>query len=182
MAEDLQQLMKWYFVHTYSGHEHKAKAGLEENIRLCGLQQFFGEILIPTESVVETVKDKKRTTTRKFYPSYMLVQMVLNEHTWHCVKDTAKITGFVGDAHNPPPVPEREIMALKRQIEEGYVKPKPKIIFEEGEAVRVKDGPFSNFSGTVEEVKADKGRVIVSVSIFGRSTPIELDFSQVEKE
>ena len=180
--DELRQQMKWYIVHTYSGHEHKAKAGLEENIRMRGLEQFFGEILIPTESVVETVKDKKRTTSRKFYPSYMLVQMVLNDHTWHCVKDTAKITGFVGNTTRPPAVPEREIDALKKQIEDGYVKPKPKIVFDEGEAVRVKEGPFANFAGVVEEVKADKGRVVVSVSIFGRSTPIELDFSQVEKE
>ncbi len=181
-GEDLKQNMKWYIVHTYSGHEHKAKASLEENVRLRGLERFFDEVLIPVETVVETVKDKKRTTSRKFYPSYMLVNMVLNEHTWHCVKDTAKITGFVGNSTKPPAVPEREIEALKQQIEEGYVKPKPKVIFDEGESVRVKDGPFANFSGTVEEVKPDKGRVIVSVSIFGRATPIELDFSQVEKE
>ncbi|RJO67543.1 MAG: transcription termination/antitermination protein NusG [Myxococcales bacterium] len=174
--------MKWYFVHTYSGYEQKAKLSLEETIRNRGLQQYFGEILIPTESVVETVKNQKRTSARKFFPSYMLVEMQLTEETWHCIKDTPKITGFVGNSTNPPPVPEHEISRLKRQIEDGVAKPKPKVSFEEGETVRVMNGPFSNFTGTVEEVKADKGRVVVSVSIFGRSTPIELDFSQVEKE
>jgi len=174
--------MKWYFVHTYSGYENKAKAALEENVRNRGLQELFGEILIPTESVVETVKNQKRTTVRKFFPSYILVQMVLNEQTWHCVKDTARITGFVGSTTNPPPVPQREIDRLKNQIQEGVAKPKPKVVFEEGENVRVMSGPFTNFTGVVEEVKPEKGRVVVSVSIFGRSTPIELDFSQVEKE
>ncbi len=173
---------KWYFVHTYSGYENKAKLSLQENIKNSKLEHLFGEILIPTESVVETVKNQKRTTVRKFFPSYILVEMVLNEHSWHCVKDTPKVTGFVGNSTNPPPVPEYEIRRLKKQIEEGVAKPKPKIIFEEGEAVRVMDGPFSNFTGTVEEVKPEKGRVVVTVSIFGRSTPIELDYSQVEKE
>lgn len=182
MSERNDAKMKWYFVHTYSGYENKAKRSLEENIRQAGLEDQFGEILIPTESVVETVKNQKRTTVRKFFPSYILVQMILNDHTWHCVKDTAKITGFVGNATNPPPVPEREIMRLKQQIEDGVAKPKPKVMFEEGESVRVMAGPFANFTGVVEEVNADKGRVVVSVAIFGRATPIELDFSQVEKE
>ena len=173
---------RWYFVHTYSGYENKAKLALQENVRNMGLDEYFGEVLIPTESVVETVKNQKRTTTRKFFPSYILVEMMLNDRTWHCVKDTPKITGFVGDARNPAPVPEREILRLKSQIEEGVAKPKPKISFAENETVRVMAGPFANFTGTVEEVKPEKGRVVVSVSIFGRATPIELDFSQVEKE
>ncbi len=173
---------KWYFVHTYSGYENKARLSLLENIKQSGLEDFFGEVLIPTETVVETVKNAKRTTTRKFFPSYMLVEMELNERTWHCIKDTPKITGFVGNTTNPPPVPDAEIRRLKMQIEEGVVKPKPKVMFEEGESVRVMNGPFSNFTGVVEEVKPEKGRVVVSVSIFGRATPIELDFSQVEKE
>ncbi len=179
---DTEIKMKWYFVHTYSGYENKAKASLEENIRNTGLEEYFGEILIPTETVVETVKNQKRTAVRKFFPSYMLVEMMLTETTWHCIKDTPKITGFVGNSTNPPPVPEAEIMRLKKQIEDGVSKPKPKVMFDEGESVRVMNGPFSNFTGTVEEVKAEKGRVVVSVSIFGRATPIELDFSQVEKE
>lgn len=179
---DSWQEKKWYFVHTYSGYENKARIGLLENIKNNKLEEYFGEILIPTETVVETVKNKKRTTTRKFFPSYMLVEMVLNEETWHCVKDTPKITGFVGNSTSPPPVPDAEINRLKQQIEDGVAKPKPKIVFVEGESVRVMDGPFANFTGVVEEVKPEKGRVIVSVSIFGRATPIELDFSQVEKE
>jgi transcriptional antiterminator NusG len=182
MSENKSDNMKWYFVHTYSGYENKAKRSLEENIKQSGLEDQFGEILIPTESVVETVKNQKRTTVRKFFPSYILVEMHLTERSWHCVKDTAKITGFVGNATNPPPVPEYEIRRLKQQIEDGVAKPKPKIMFDEGENVRVMAGPFTNFTGVVEEVNPDKGRVVVSVSIFGRATPIELDFSQVEKE
>lgn len=181
MSEDTKK-MKWYFVHTYSGYENKAMRSLQENIKNQNLEEYFGEVLIPVETVVENVKNQKRTTSRKFFPSYILVQMVLNDHTWHCVKDTPKVTGFVGNSTNPPPVPEAEIYKLKQQIEEGVAKPKPKFSFEEGESVRVMTGPFANFTGTVEEVKPEKGRVIVSVSIFGRSTPIELDFSQVEKE
>ncbi len=181
-AEELAKKMKWYFVHTYSGYENKAKLSLEQNIINEGLEDYFGEVLVPTESVVETVKSQKRTTKRKFFPSYLLVQMVLNERTWHIIKDTPKITGFVGHSSRPPAVPEAEIMRLKAQIADGVAKPKPKIEFEENETVRVMEGPFANFTGVVEEVKPEKGRVVVSVSIFGRTTPIELDFSQVEKE
>lgn len=179
---DTAKEMKWYIVHTYSGYENKAKVSLQENIRNRNLEDLFGEILIPTENVVETVKNQKRTSSRKFFPSYMLVEMILNEHSWHCVKDTPKITGFVGNSNNPPPMSDHEIERLKMQIEEGVAKPKPKVVFEEGESIRVTSGPFSNFTGIVGEVKPEKGRVVVSVSIFGRSTPIELDFSQVEKE
>lgn len=172
---------KWYVVHTYSGFENKAKKSLEEKIKQYELGDFFGDILIPMENVVEMVKGEKRASKRKFFPGYILVQMELNDRTWHLVKNTPKITGFVGDAHNPPAVSEREIARLTTQLSEGALKPKPKVEFEEGDNVRVVDGPFSNFNGTVEEVNPDKGRVRVLVSIFGRATPVELDFMQVEK-
>ncbi len=174
--------MKWYVVHTYSGYEQKAKKNLQENINKKGLQEFFGEILVPTEQVVETGGQRKRTVNRRFFPGYILVQMVLNEKTWHCVKDTNRITGFVGNATNPPPVPEEEVEFLRAQMAEGVAKPKAVVSYEEGDNVRVTSGPFAGFNGIVEEVKPDKGRVVVSVSIFGRATPIELDFSQIEKE
>lgn len=175
--------MKWYTVHTYSGHENKARLALKDKIRNANLEHLFGEILIPTESVVELVKGQKRTTTRKFYPGYMFVQMDLNDETYHLVKNTPKITGFLGGdkGNKPTPVPENEIAAINTQMTEGAIKPKPKVQFEEGENVRVTDGPFSNFAGTVDEVKAEKQKVRVLVSIFGRSTPVELDFAQVEK-
>jgi transcriptional antiterminator NusG len=175
--------MKWYAVHTYSGHENKAKLSLLERIKTAGLQEQFGEILIPTESVIEMVRGHKRTTNRKFYPGYMFVQMELNDATYHLVKNTPKITGFLGGekGNKPTPVKEQEIAAINTQMTEGAIKPKPKVLFEEGENVRVIDGPFSNFSGIVEEVKAEKQKVRVLVSIFGRATPVELDFAQVEK-
>ena len=175
--------MKWYTVHTYSGHENKARLALQERVKTAGLDPFFGEILIPTESVIEMVRGQKRTTTRKYYPGYMFVQMELNDETYHLVKNTPKITGFLGGdkGNRPTPVPETEIAAISTQMTEGAIKPKPKVQFEEGENVRVIDGPFSNFSGTVEEVKPEKQKVRVLVSIFGRATPVELDFAQVEK-
>jgi transcriptional antiterminator NusG len=172
---------KWYVVHTYSGYEHKAKKSLEERVRQEHLEDHFGEILIPIEQVTEIVKGAKRTSRRKFFPGYMLVHMVLNERTWHTVKNTPKITGFVGGTTNPPAVPEVEVQRLTTQIVEGTLKPKPRIQFEEGDSVRVADGPFANFNGTIEEVKPEKQKVRVLVSIFGRSTPVELDFDQVEK-
>jgi len=173
---------KWYVVHTYSGFEQKARLNLQENIRRRGLQELFGEVLMPTEQVMDGAKKDKKTTTRKFFPSYLLVEMVLNEKTWHCIKDTERITGFVGNMTNPPPVAPHEIERLRAQMADGTSRPKPVITYEEGESVRVSEGPFAGFTGTVEEVKPDKGRVVVSVSIFGRATPIELDFSQLEKE
>src|SRR3954470_604717 len=172
---------KWYVVHTYSGFENKAKKSLEEKIKQNALEEFFGDILIPMENVVEMVKGEKRASKRKFFPGYILVQMELNDRTWHLVKNTPKITGFVGNATKPPAVSEHEIARLTTQLSEGALKPKPKVEFEEGDSVRVVDGPFSNFNGTVEEVNPDKGRVRVLVSIFGRATPVELDFMQVEK-
>jgi len=171
---------KYYVVHTYSGHENKARLSLQERIRQSGLADQFGEILIPSESVVEVVKGQRRTTTRKLFPGYILVEMELNEATYHLVRNTPKITGFLGGT-TPVPVRPEEVMQTKTQMTEGLKAPKPKFSFEEGETVRVIDGPFSNFNGTVEEVKPEKQKVRVLVSIFGRATPVELDFAQVEK-
>ena len=175
------QDLAWYIVHTYSGFEHKAKIALEERIKSLKKQVFFGEVIVPEENVVELVKGQKRTTKRRFFPGYILVKMVLNDETWHIVKDTPKITGFVGDKLKPIPVPDAEVQKMTSRIAEGAVKPRPKISFNDGENVRVVDGPFSNFNGIIEEVNMDKGKVKVLVSIFGRSTPVELDFIQVEK-
>jgi transcriptional antiterminator NusG len=172
--------LKWYVVHTYSGHENRAKLALLERIKNAALDDSFGEVLIPTESVMEVVKGQRRTSTRKFYPGYMFVQMDLNEKTFHLVKNTPKITGFLGGT-SPTPVPEKDITGIHSAMTEGKAKPKPKVVFEQGDTVRVIDGPFSSFSATVEEVKPDKQKVKVLVSIFGRATPVELDFAQVEK-
>lgn len=174
--------LKWYVVHTYSGYENRAKKSLEERIKQFHLEPHFGEVLIPTENVMELGKGgQKKTTKRKFFPGYMLVQMELTDDTWHLVKSTPKITGFVGDATKPPAIPESEVRKLTQQIDEGTLKPKPRVQFEEGENVRVVDGPFANFNGVVDAVNGDKGKVRVLVSIFGRATPVELDFIQVEK-
>jgi transcription termination/antitermination protein NusG len=172
--------LKWYIVHTYSGHENKARLTLLERVRNANLNEFFGDVLVPTESVMELVKGQRRTTTRKFFPGYMFVQMVMEDRTFHLVKNTPKITGFLGGT-KPTPVPEREITGLQTNITEGKQKPRAKITFEVGDNVRVVEGPFANFSASVEEVKQDKQKVKVLVSIFGRATPVELDFTQVEK-
>lgn len=171
----------WYVVHTYSGYEQKAKLALEERIRSLKKEEFFEEILVPSENVVEIRKGQKKTTTRKFFPSYILVKMDLNDDTWHVVKGTPKITGFVGNSTSPPIVSDEEVAKISQKIDEGQMKPKMKIIFEKGESVRVIDGPFNTFNGIVDEVNTDKGRLKVLVSIFGRSTPVELEFTQVEK-
>ncbi len=168
-------------VHTYSGFEHKVKLNLEERIRTLGQEKYFGDIMVPTEQVVELKKGQKKTSSRKFYPGYILVQMALNDETWHTVSNTAKVTGFVGGGGGPSPVPDQEAERIIRQMEEGISKPKPKYSFEEGDEVRVIDGPFTNFQGTVAEVKPDKEKVRVLITIFGRSTPVELDFIQVNK-
>lgn len=173
--------MNWYVVHTYSGYEHKAKLALEERIVAKGYEEDFGEVIVPEENVVELVKGQKRTTKRRFFPGYILVQMRLTNETWHIVKNTSRITGFVGNQVNPVPVPEYEVEKMTNRIAEGEAKPRPKVSFREGEKVRVVDGPFSNFNGVVEDVNMDKGKVKVLVSIFGRATPVELDFIQVEK-
>jgi transcriptional antiterminator NusG len=172
---------EWYVVHTYTGYETKAKQNLEDRIKQLDKEELFGEILVPTESIVELVKGKKKESKRKFFPGYILVNMELNEETWYIVKNTPKITGFVGGGMTPPSIPEGEVRRITQQIAEGSLKPKPKAVFEKGEGVRIIDGPFSSFNGIVEEVKPDKGKLRVSVSIFGRSTPVELDFTQVEK-
>jgi transcriptional antiterminator NusG len=172
---------KWYIVHTYSGHENKAKLTLLERVRNANLTDYFGDVLVPTESVMEVVKGQRRTTTRKFFPGYMFVQMVLDDRTFHLVKNTPKITGFLGGT-KPTPVPEREITGVQTNMSEGgKPKPKARVVFEAGDSVRVVDGPFANFSATVEEVKSDKQKVKVSLSMFGRATSVELDFAQVEK-
>jgi transcriptional antiterminator NusG len=173
--------LKWYIVHTYSGFENKVKASLEERIKTLGQESSFGKILVPTEKVVELKKGLKKTSSRKFYPGYIMVQMVLNEETWHTVRSTAKVTGFVGGGTMPSPVPDDEAERIIRQMEEGISKPKPKYQFEEGDQVRVVDGPFNNFQGIVDEVKPDKEKLRVLITIFGRSTPVELDFIQVNK-
>lgn len=173
--------LKWYIVHTYSGFENKVKKNLEERIRALRQEECFGKILVPTEQVVELKKGQKKTSSRKFYPGYILVQMALNEETWHTVRNTAKVTGFVGGDVKPTPVPDEEAERIIQQMEEGVIKPKPKYLFEEGDEVRVIDGPFSNFQGIVEEVKADKEKLRVLITIFGRATPVELDFIQVNK-
>lgn len=180
-AEGGANPLSWYIVHTYSGYEHKAKTALEERIKSLKKELFFGEVIVPEENVVELVKGQKRTSKRRFFPGYILVKMFLNEETWHVVKDTPKITGFVGDKVKPVPVPESEVQKMTNRIAEGQNKPRPRVSFSEGENVRVVDGPFSNFNGVIEDVNPDKGKVKVLVSIFGRSTPVELDFIQVEK-
>ncbi len=177
----MSEEMKWYVVHTYSGYEAKAKKALEERIKKNGMQSLFGEILIPSESVVEVVQGEKRTSVRKFFPGYILVKMAMSNETWHIVKGTMKVTGFVGGMRNPPPVPEEEVRRITEQITEGTLRPKPKVEYEKGESVRVTAGPFANFTGVVDEVRPDKSKLRVMVSIFGRATPVELDFYQVEK-
>jgi transcriptional antiterminator NusG len=172
--------LKWYIVNTYSGHENRAKLGLEERVKNAGLEAEFGEILIPTENVMEMVKGQRRTSTRKFYPGYMFVQMMINERTFHLVKGTPKITGFLGGQH-PSPVPEREIKGVHTAMDTGKTKPTPKISYSIGDAVLVIEGPFTTFSGKVEEVNTEKEKVKVLVSMFGRETPVELQFNQVEQ-
>ena len=173
--------LKWYVVHAYSGFEMKAKKALEEKIRMRGMEYFFGDIYVPQETVVELVRGQKKTSTRKYFPGYILVQMVMNQDTWHLVKETPKISGFVGDATDPSPIGEEELKRISAQVEEGASSPRARNKFEQGELVKVIDGPFADFNGTVEEVKPEKGKIRVLISIFGRATPVELDFIQVEK-
>ncbi|MCP4872302.1 MAG: transcription termination/antitermination protein NusG [Proteobacteria bacterium] len=175
--------MDWYVVHTYSGYENKAKAALLERIKSLGKQEYFGEILVPEEEVQErTSTGKIRQAKKRFYPGYMLAQMELDNETWHIVKNTPKVTGFVGgNSRKPPKVPPHEVEKVKGQLTKGGVAPKPKMEFSKGEAVRVVEGPFANFNGVVDEVRPEKGKLRVMVSIFGRSTPVELDYIQVQK-
>lgn len=173
--------LQWYVVNTYSGFEFKVKQALEEKIRQKGLESLFGEIYIPQETVVELVKGQKKTSNRKYFPGYIIIQMDLNEDSWHLVKDTPKVSGFVGDKTSPVPLSQEEVSRLVTQMEEGVASPRSKMSFESGQTVKVIDGPFKEFSGTIEEVNADKGKVKVLISIFGRPTPVELDFFMVER-
>jgi len=173
---------RWYVVHAFSGYEAKVKASLEERIERFGMQDFFGEILVPTEEVVEMRGGQQRRSERKFFPGYVLVNMELTDETWHLVKDTPQVLGFIGGTEDKPaPITQKEADAILQRVQEGAEKPRPKVLFEPGEVVRVTDGPFNDFNGVVEEVDYDKSRLKVSVSIFGRSTPVELEFGQVEK-
>lgn len=173
--------LKWYIVHTYSGFENQVKRSLAERIILSGQQELFGKILVPTEQVVELKKGQKKTSSRKIFPGYIMVQMVLTQETWHTVKNTAKVTGFVGGDVMPTPITDEEAESVVSQMEDGIVRPKPRYLYEEGDEIRVIDGPFTNFQGVVDEVKADKEKVRVLITIFGRPTPVELDFIQVIK-
>jgi len=181
-AGDSAMTKKWYIVHTYSGHEAKAKQSLIERAKALGKEDAFDEILIPEETVLEVAKGgERRTSKRKFFPGYILVHMDLNDETWHIVKDTPKVTGFVGGGERPTPIDDEEVSRMTQQMKEGAVKPKPKISFEDGESVRVITGPFANFSGFVDEVLPDKEKVRVMVQVFGRATPVVLDYTNVEK-
>ena len=174
--------LKWYVVHAYSGMEKAVERNIVERINRAGMQSKFGRIMVPTEEVVEIKNGVKRTTERKFFPGYVLVEMVMDDDTWHLVKHTNKVTGFVGGAKNrPAPISEDEVMKIVNQMQEGTDKPRHKVEFEVGEYVRVKEGPFTDFNGTVEEVNYEKSKVRVSVTIFGRATPVELEFAQIEK-
>jgi transcriptional antiterminator NusG len=171
---------KWYVVQVYSGYEHKARSSLLERIKQAGMEANFGEILIPMETVQENRSTGKRVTAKTFYPGYIFVQMAMSDEAWHVVRDTPKVTGFVG-GRRPRSVPPQEVRSVVQQVEEGAAKPRPQVVFEQGDHVRVIGGAFANFTGSVEEVKPEKQKVKVLVSIFGRATPVELDYSQVER-
>ncbi len=174
--------LRWYVVHAYSGMEKAVERNIQERIVRAGMQHKFGRILVPIEEVVEVKNGQKKTTERKFFPGYVLVEMVMDDDSWHLVKHTNKVTGFVGGARNrPAPISESEVMKIVNQMQEGTDKPRHKVEFVVGELVRVKEGPFTDFNGSVEDVNYEKSKVRVSVTIFGRATPVELEFSQIEK-
>lgn len=174
--------LRWYVVHAYSNFEHKVKKSLEDRIKRFELQDRFGQILVPTEEVVEMREGQKRKSDRKFFPGYVLVQMEMDDQTWHLVKETPKVLGFIGGSSDrPAPITDREADAILQRGQEGVDKPRPKVLFEPGEVVRVTDGPFNDFNGVVETVNYEKSRLRVAVQILGRSTPVELEFGQVEK-
>jgi transcription termination/antitermination protein NusG len=174
--------LRWYVVHAYSGMEKAVERNIRERIERAGMQDKFGRILVPTEEVVELKNGKKSVTERRFFPGYVLVEMVMDDESWHLVKHTSKVTGFVGGARNrPAPISEAEVMKIVNQMQEGIEKPRPKVEWVVGELVRVKDGPFTDFNGAIEDANYEKSKVRVSVTIFGRATPVELDFAQVEK-
>lgn len=173
---------RWYVVHAYSGYEKRVKTNLEERIELLDMADSFGRIMVPTEEVVEIRAGQKRKSERKFFPGYVLVEMELDDDSWHLVKETPRVLGFIGGtAEKPAPITDKEAQEILQRVEEGAEKPKPKTLFEPGEMVRVVDGPFNDFNGVVEKVNYEKSRLQVSVLIFGRSTPVELEFGQVEK-
>jgi len=173
---------RWYVVHAYSGFEKSVQRALVDRINRAGMQDLFGQILVPVEEVVEMKSGQKSISERKFFPGYVLVEMDMNDESWHLVKSTPKVTGFVGGtANKPSPISEKEVEKIMQQMQEGVEKPRPKVLWEQGEVVRVKEGPFTDFHGAVEDVNYDKSKLRVSVTIFGRATPVELDFSQVEK-
>lgn len=174
--------LRWYVVHAYSNFENKVKLALEEKVELEGLQNSFGKILVPTEEVVEMRMGQQRKSERKFFPGYVLVQMELTDETWHLVRNIPRVLGFIGGTSDKPaPISDKEADAILNRVEEGVNKPRPKVLFEVGETLRVIDGPFKDFNGNIEEVNYEKSRLKVSVLIFGRSTPVELEFGQVEK-
>jgi len=174
--------LRWYVVHAYSNFENKVKQALEERIKREGLGQYFGKILVPTEEVLEMRMGQQRKSERKFFPGYVLVQMELTDETWHLVKDVPKVLGFIGGTSDrPAPISDKEALSILNRVEEGVNKPKPKVLFEVGEVLRIIDGPFKDFNGVVEEVNYEKSKLKISVLIFGRSTSVELGFSQVEK-
>ena len=173
---------RWYVVHAYSGFEKSVMRAIQERINRLGMQEKFGQILVPVEEVVEMKSGQKSITERKFFPGYVLVEMEMNDDSWHLVKDTPKVTGFVGGTGNrPTPISQKEVDKIMQQMQEGVEKPRPKTLFDVGETVRVKEGPFTDFNGSVEDVNYEKNRLRVSVTIFGRATPVELEFGQVEK-
>ncbi len=182
IPENANPDLKWYVVHAYSGMEKAVERNIVERVQRAGMQGKFGRILVPTEEVVEVKNGVKRTTERKFFPGYVLVEMIMDDDTWHLVKHTSKVTGFVGGARNrPAPISEDDVMKIVNQMQEGSDRPKHKVEFDVGEYVRVKEGPFADFNGTVEEVNYEKTKLRVLVTIFGRATPVELEFGQVEK-
>jgi transcriptional antiterminator NusG len=173
---------RWYVVHAYSGFEKSVQRALKERITRAGMEDAFGQILVPVEEVIEMKSGQKSISERKFFPGYVLVEMEMNDESWHLVKSTPKVTGFVGgSANKPTPISEKEVEKIMQQMQEGVDKPRPKVLWEMGEVVRVKEGPFTDFHGSVEDVNYDKSKLRVMVTIFGRATPVELDFSQVEK-
>lgn len=174
--------MRWYVVHAYSGMEKSVQRALSERIERAGMQDKFGQILVPSEEVVEVKNGQKAITERRLFPGYVFVEMEMTDDTWHLVKNTSKVTGFIGGKSNKPtPIPPNEVTKIMQQVREGVEKPRPKVLYEIGEVIRIKDGPFTDFNGNVEEINYEKSKVKVTVTIFGRATPVDLDFSQVEK-
>ena len=178
---DLSPHHRWYVIHTYSGFENKVKQSIRQRVLAAGMADVVSQVMIPTETIVELKKGKRRETSQKFFPGYVLIRMEMSDDLWYLVKNTPKVTGFVGPGVRPTPIPDDQVRAILQQVETGTERPKHRILFSRGESVRVIDGPFSNFTGVVDEVKPDKGRLKVMVSIFGRPTPVDLEFLQVER-